>query len=219
MPHLAVASGAAIGGVGDLELDGGSVVADGNNAVFTNTAAHWISGTGTLTATNGSLKNGGTIAPGAPIGQLTTSLRLAQLPTAVIEIELAGEDAAHRDLIINKGLITLDGTLRVRFRDGFEMAPCSELPIISGGKFLGRFASIDAPQMPLGSHSVRYLPSGVMVVYNAADHNGSGWVDTDDFTAFITDFEAGKIAANIDHLGSVDTDDFTAFMLAFDAGC
>ncbi|GMV26038.1 MAG: hypothetical protein AMXMBFR58_20690 [Phycisphaerae bacterium] len=52
-----------------------------------------------------------------------------------------------------------------------------------------------------------------------ADFDGSGFVDTDDFTAFVIAFEAGDQSADFDGTGFVDTDDFTAFVLAFEAGC
>lgn len=52
-----------------------------------------------------------------------------------------------------------------------------------------------------------------------ADFDCSGFVDTDDFTAFVLAFEEGTDNADFDASGFVDTDDFTAFVLAFEAGC
>lgn len=52
-----------------------------------------------------------------------------------------------------------------------------------------------------------------------ADFDGSGFVDTDDFTAFTVAFEAGTDDADFDGSGFVDTDDFTAFVIAFEGGC
>ncbi len=52
-----------------------------------------------------------------------------------------------------------------------------------------------------------------------ADFNGSGFVDTDDYDAFIAAFETGLETADFDLSGFVDTDDFTAFVLAFEGGC
>ncbi len=57
------------------------------------------------------------------------------------------------------------------------------------------------------------------VIECPSDHDGSGFVDTDDFTAFVMDFEAGILRADFDRTGFVDTDDFTAFVLAFESGC
>ncbi len=52
-----------------------------------------------------------------------------------------------------------------------------------------------------------------------ADFDGSGFVDTDDFDAFVFAFEAGTDNADFDGSGFVDTDDYDAFVHAFEAGC
>jgi Subtilase family len=52
-----------------------------------------------------------------------------------------------------------------------------------------------------------------------SDFDTSGWVDTNDFTEFVTAFEMGLPSADVDFSGFVDTDDFTAFVAAFDRGC
>lgn len=57
------------------------------------------------------------------------------------------------------------------------------------------------------------------VVCCPIDFDGSGFSDTDDFTAFYTAFEAGQARADFDRSGFVDVDDFTAFMRAFADGC
>jgi hypothetical protein len=53
----------------------------------------------------------------------------------------------------------------------------------------------------------------------SADFDGTGFVDTDDFTAFTLAFEEGDERCDFDGTGFVDTDDFTAFVLAFESGC
>ncbi|GMV25466.1 MAG: hypothetical protein AMXMBFR58_14970 [Phycisphaerae bacterium] len=52
-----------------------------------------------------------------------------------------------------------------------------------------------------------------------ADFDKSGFVDTDDFDAFVHAFEIGDDSADFDQSGFVDTDDFDAFVRAFEAGC
>ncbi len=52
-----------------------------------------------------------------------------------------------------------------------------------------------------------------------ADFDGSGFVDTDDFDAFVHAFEAGTDDADFDQSGFVDLDDFVDFVHAFEAGC
>ncbi len=51
------------------------------------------------------------------------------------------------------------------------------------------------------------------------DFDGSGWVDIDDFIAFIAAFEAGDPAADYDQSGFVDLNDFDAFITDFALGC
>ncbi|HRJ50709.1 MAG TPA: GC-type dockerin domain-anchored protein, partial [Phycisphaerales bacterium] len=53
----------------------------------------------------------------------------------------------------------------------------------------------------------------------AADFDGSGFVDLDDFTAFVFAFEAGTDDADFDQSGFVDTDDYDAFVRSFEDGC
>ncbi len=52
-----------------------------------------------------------------------------------------------------------------------------------------------------------------------ADFDLSGFVDTEDYDAFVQSFEAGEEFADFDRSGFVDTEDFDAFVRAFEAGC
>ncbi|HRJ49383.1 MAG: hypothetical protein KF787_06010 [Phycisphaeraceae bacterium] len=52
-----------------------------------------------------------------------------------------------------------------------------------------------------------------------ADFDGSGFVDIEDYTAFVQAFEAGDDTADFDGSGFVDIEDFTEFVLAFEGGC
>jgi hypothetical protein len=56
-------------------------------------------------------------------------------------------------------------------------------------------------------------------VFCVADYDRSGFVDADDFDAFVVDFEAGDESADFDASGFVDGDDFDAFVFSFQAGC
>lgn len=52
-----------------------------------------------------------------------------------------------------------------------------------------------------------------------SDFDGSGFVDLEDFTAFVNAFTAGNISADFDKSGFLDTDDFDAYVHAFESGC
>ncbi len=104
-------------------------------------------------------------------------------------------------------------------------------PIVDGGRIGGAktnqltFNPIDCPDGGVFYCLVRdacgaFPTDPALVIVDApSDYDHSGYVDTDDFTAFVADFELGIDAADFDRSGFVDTDDFTAFALAFEAGC
>ncbi|MBL8963238.1 MAG: PQQ-dependent sugar dehydrogenase [Phycisphaeraceae bacterium] len=52
-----------------------------------------------------------------------------------------------------------------------------------------------------------------------ADFDGSGFIDLDDYVAFVLAFEDGDESTDVDGSGFVDLDDFVAFVLAFEDGC
>ncbi len=52
-----------------------------------------------------------------------------------------------------------------------------------------------------------------------ADFDGSGFVDLDDYDAFVEAFELGGDDADFDGSGFVDIDAFDAFVEAFELGC
>ncbi len=51
------------------------------------------------------------------------------------------------------------------------------------------------------------------------DFDGTGFVDIEDFDAFVEAFEAGDDATDFDGTGFVDIEDFDAFVEAFELGC
>jgi hypothetical protein len=53
----------------------------------------------------------------------------------------------------------------------------------------------------------------------AADFDGSGFVDSDDFVAFVAMFSAGDETSDVDGSGFVDSDDFVFYVNAFTVGC
>lgn len=71
-----------------------------------------------------------------------------------------------------------------------------------------------------GAGSVGSTPESFSFeTYRPADFDGSGFVDIEDYIAFVTAFEAGEDIADFDRSGFVDLDDFTAFVASFEAGC
>jgi hypothetical protein len=52
-----------------------------------------------------------------------------------------------------------------------------------------------------------------------SDFDCSGFVDTEDYDAFVAAFENGGDEADVDRSGFVDIEDFAAFVTAFEVGC
>jgi hypothetical protein len=75
-----------------------------------------------------------------------------------------------------------------------------------------------SPSLLVGSITMTQ-GSATIIGICTADFDGSGFVDTDDFTAYVLAYEAGDASADMDCTGFVDTDDFDAFVRRFEAGC
>ncbi len=61
--------------------------------------------------------------------------------------------------------------------------------------------------------------SAYFETFRPADFDQSGFVDIEDYDAFVQAFELGGDDADFDHSGFVDIEDFDAFVDAFEAGC
>jgi len=67
---------------------------------------------------------------------------------------------------------------------------------------------------PAGSDDESWL-----VEFCAADYDCNGFVNGDDYDAFVDAFTAGSLKADFDGNGFVNGDDFDAFAVLFEAGC
>ncbi|HLO39899.1 MAG TPA: CotH kinase family protein [Phycisphaerales bacterium] len=88
----------------------------------------------------------------------------------------------------------------------------------------GRFVQGDyAGHLASPAQDLRLIDTtGRVVAYITAcpaDFDESGFLDTDDYDAFVRAFELGEETADFDASGFVDTDDFDAFVRAFELGC
>ncbi len=69
------------------------------------------------------------------------------------------------------------------------------------------------------NHEAALAWAGMNLPGCVSDLDGSGFIDTDDYDAFVRAYEAGDFTADVDHSGFVDTDDFDFFVRAFEGGC
>lgn len=130
---------------------------------------------------------------------------------------LAGNNSCA-NAIESSGLVvgTSDGRATL-WRSGSPV-DLNTLIAASPGWQLESAHAIDSQNRIAGSGWLHGLPRAFLLVCRA-DFDGSGFIDTDDFDAFVYAFTEGGPEADYDASGFVDTDDFDAFVRAFEAGC
>ncbi|HLO41571.1 MAG TPA: FG-GAP-like repeat-containing protein [Phycisphaerales bacterium] len=123
------------------------------------------------------------------------------------DVNLAGAQVTATifgDSVVTAGTATING-------DGSASIP------VSAGSVCGT-AVVELTIEGIG-RKVVLMPRVALTVSDPSDFDRSGFVDTDDFTSFVTAFELGDESADFDKTGFVDTDDFTAFVLRFQDPC
>ncbi len=94
----------------------------------------------------------------------------------------------------------------------------------AGGKRLdGEIANASSPaSLPSGNGLANGSAAWTFSVTSTncpSDFDGSGFVDIEDYSAFVQAFELGDESADYDGSGFVDIEDFSAFVADFEAGC
>ena len=91
------------------------------------------------------------ISPGLSPGLLTINGHFNQLPNGVLVIEVTGLAPGQFDVLPVSGDVTLNGTLEVRFLDGFLPKQGDHVDFLqAGGTVSGSFAKITFPQLAPG---------------------------------------------------------------------
>jgi lysophospholipase L1-like esterase len=206
-----------------------------------------LTGAGQL---NGDLTNtAGTIAPGIddpdqpdlnPLGILTISDNLTLGNDAVFEVELAGTDNSdpanpqYDQLIVGQSgytrTVQLNGTLRVKARDGYTpaMGDTFDILVRSGSSWnrTGEFhtVEVDPDTLPCIAFEVQYLSDRVRLIARLTtdpDVNGDGCVDDADLLAVLFAFgqTGSNLAEDINCDEVVDDADLLSVLFAFGSGC
>jgi hypothetical protein len=205
-----------------------------------------LTGAGQL---DGDLTNtAGTIAPGIddpdqpdlnPLGILTINGNLTLGNNAVFEVELAGTDNSdpanpqYDQLIVGQSgytrTVQLNGTLRVKARDGYTPATGDTFDIlVRSGSWnrTGAFhtVEVDPDTLPCIAFEVQYLSDRVRLVAQVGgnpDTNGDGCVDDADLLAVL--FAFGQTGSGLPEDtncdGVVDDADLLSVLFAFGSGC
>jgi hypothetical protein len=205
-----------------------------------------LTGAGQL---NGDLTNtAGTITPGIddpdqpdlnPLGILTISGNLTLGNDAVFEVELAGTDNSdpanpqYDQLIVGQSgytrTVQLNGTLRVKARDGYTPATGDTFDIlVRSGSWnrTGEFhtVEVDPDTLPCIAFEVQYLSDRVRLIARLTtdpDVNGDGCVDDADLLAVLFAFgqTGSNLAEDINCDEVVDDADLLSVLFAFGSGC
>jgi hypothetical protein len=233
-PTLVVASGwlkiendLTIGGFGvpgQVNLTGGTLRAGSITKLsggFSFTGGKLSADTVNFSLTN----NGGTLAPGDPIGATETNsgpTNIGQthvvgdlaLNSGTLQIELVS--LASFDKLIVDGAATLGGILNVAALNGFTPINGNSWQIITAGGITGGFSSITP------GYSVQQQGNNLLLFFGApplaGDYNGDGNVDAGDYATWRRALDGGGTLANeTASPGIVDQADYDAWRANFGA--
>ena len=164
----------------------------------------------------------GTLAPGLSVGTLNATQSIEMTPTATFEAEVSAPETADR--LASTSEFVADGTLDVRFIDGFNPAAYWGATIVTATQGVsGRFDTILAP-VPADSRlavRARYLPDEIRIgAVCKPDINFDGQLNFFDISAFIALYNVQDPDADVAApFGVWNFFDIAAYIGQYNAGC
>lgn len=95
--------------------------------------------------------------------------------------------------------------------------PVTSIQLSPIGGDVSRLARMEARGSDIAGDII--IDSVTQTAFCPSDFDHTGFVDFEDYGAFVAAFEAGTQDADFDHSGFVDIEDFVAFVHAFEEGC
>ena len=184
-----------------------------------------LGGNGTLDYLT--VRDGGTVAPGASLGALNVDNSFTMEAGATLSIELGGTGLGEFDQLLVDGVAVLDGTLDVDLVNLYEPQAGDSIPfLVAVGGAGGSFDTLDLPGL---GPNLEWLinPGGISVflLVNSTlegDFDNDADVDGDDLTAWETGYGitggAGRADGDADGDFDVDGDDFLIWQSQFGIG-
>jgi len=117
------------------------------------------------------------------VGMVQVSNRFTQGSTGVLEVDLAGE--SENDYLAVSSFANLDGTLRLRYRDGFRAEVGDSFTILTAAALFGTFSKIEGPDGQRWEANYDPVTNTVRVEVTATAYEV--WVDENGLTENIND--------------------------------
>jgi hypothetical protein len=131
------------GGTGSLIVDSAGFLGGGGRVVANTT-------------------NRGTAAPGASAGRLSVQGTYSQTGTGRLVVEIGGDSAGvGYDVLSVIGTASINGSLEVRFIDGYQPPENTVFDVLTGASVTGQFSAVSVVD---GQASIVYWPGKVSVV-------------------------------------------------------
>ena len=208
-----------LGGSGSVILNSFSararILIGGDATMATMGENQRLSGIGSIDAP---FTNHGTTAPGMSIGTMFASQPITSSDTSVFEAEVDGTTA---DLLDSSSTIALDGTLKVIYTDGFAPTGYWSRKIMEGNGITGKFDAVVVPAPAAGFVTRVYNDGNNLFVGQTcpSDTNLDGALNFFDVSVFLSNYNAGSLAADLNGDGVLNFFDVSTFLSSYNMGC
>ncbi len=162
--------------------------------------------------------NHGTTAPGMSIGTMFASQPITYSDSSVFEAEV---DASTADLLDSTNTIELNGTLEVQFIDGFAPSGYWARKVMEGSSITGKFDAVLVPA-PAAGFVTRVYNDGTNLFVGQtcpSDTNLDGALNFFDVSVFLSNYNAGSLAADLNGDGVLNFFDVSVFLTSYNMGC
>lgn len=162
--------------------------------------------------------NHGTTAPGMSIGTMYATQPITCSDSSVFEAEVDGTTA---DLLDSTSSIAIDGTLEVQFIDGFAPSGYWARKIMEGSEITGKFDAVNIAAPPAGFVTRVYNDGTNLYVGQTcpSDTNLDGALNFFDVSVFLSNYNAGSLAADLNGDGILNFFDVSVFLSSYNMGC
>ena len=201
---------------------------NGGDLAFANGKPYDIQGgllTGDGTITGDVLNAGGTVEPGASVGQIDVVGAYTQGSAGCLAVELGSSLQGEYDALVCTGNVSLAGDLDVVLMNGFEPNHGDTFQIVRGGSVTGEFEHVSVTNLPPQMEVVVYYsPTTVTLIIPPVngDCDGDYIVGLGDLSKFVPCLAGpeGGLAqfcdcADIDGDGDVDLRDLALLQVNF----